>query len=172
MLSLFAAILRISEVEGGGLARTFTRIELSAPLQDLCDSYAPAVSDGGRTLSCDIEPGIRIHGEWELIAQAVINLLDNAQHHTPPGTHITVEAEMIGEQVRLSVADNGPGVAPGDQSRIVRRFTRLDSSRSTPGHGLGLNLVAAIASVHGGDLAIDDNAPGLRVTMTLPRAAG
>ncbi|GAA0335178.1 ATP-binding protein [Sphingomonas oligophenolica] len=170
LLSLFAAILRISEVEGGALARTFARIELSELIGDLCDSYAPAVSDSGRSLKCEVDPGIRLHGDRELIAQAVINLLDNAQRHTPPGTEITVAADAGPEWIRLSVADNGPGVAAEDRPRIVRRFTRLDSSRTTPGHGLGLNLVAAIAAVHGGDVLIDDNRPGLRVTMVLPRA--
>jgi signal transduction histidine kinase len=170
LLSLFAAILRISEVEGGALARTFARIELSELIQDLCDSYAPAVSDGGRSLKCAVDPGIMLHGDWELIAQAVINLLDNAQHHTPPGTQITVAAEAGADWIRLSVADDGPGVAAEDWPRIVRRFARLDASRTRPGHGLGLNLVAAIAAAHGGEVLIDDNRPGLRVTLLLPRA--
>ncbi|MDB5706690.1 MAG: sensor histidine kinase [Sphingomonas bacterium] len=170
LLSLFAAILRISEVEAGALARTFAPIDLSDLLTDLCDSYAPAISDGGRSLGCEIDPGIGVHGDRELIAQAVINLLDNAQRHTPPGTHIVLAVDANEDTVRLSVADDGPGVARADWPRIVRRFTRLDSSRTTPGHGLGLSLVAAIAAAHGGDVVIGDNAPGLRVTMTLPRA--
>jgi len=172
LLALFAAILRISEVEGGALSKTFARVDLSDLVNDLCDSYAPAVSDGGRTLDCEIEPNIRLHGDWELIAQAVINLLDNAQHHTPPGTRIIVAADADEVWIRLSVADNGPGVAAEDRPRIARRFARLDSSRTTPGHGLGLNLVEVIAEAHGGTLLIDDNMPGLRVTMVLPRAQG
>ncbi|MEO9131108.1 MAG: HAMP domain-containing sensor histidine kinase [Sphingomonas sp.] len=171
LLSLFAAILRISEVEGGEIARTFATIDLSELVRDLCDSYAPAVSDDGRSLECTCDAGIALHGDRELIAQAVINLLDNAQRHTPPGTRITVAADADGEWIRLSVADNGPGVAAEDRPRIVRRFTRLDSSRATPGHGLGLNLVAAIAAAHGGTLLIEDNRPGLRATMVLPRAS-
>lgn len=171
LLALFAAILRISEVEGGALSRTFLRIDLSALLLDLCDSYAPAVSDGGRNLDCEIAPAIGLHGDRELIAQAVINLLDNAQHHTPPGTRIVVALDADDSWIRLSVSDNGPGVAAEDRVRIVRRFARLDSSRTTPGHGLGLNLVEAIAEAHGGLLRIDDNNPGLRVTMVLPRAS-
>ncbi|MEO8373958.1 MAG: HAMP domain-containing sensor histidine kinase [Sphingomonas bacterium] len=171
LLALFAAILRISEVEGGALSKTFARIDLSGLVGDLSDSYAPAVSDDGRTLECEIEPGIALHGDRELVAQAVINLLDNAQRHTPPGTRITVAVAADGEWIKLSVADNGPGVAVEDRPRIVRRFTRLDSSRTTPGHGLGLNLVEVIAQAHGGSLSIDDNTPGLRVTMVLPRAS-
>lgn len=172
LLALFAAILRISEVEGGALSKTFARVDLSELVQDLGDSYSPAISDGGRSLDCEIAPAIRLHGDRELIAQAVINLLDNAQHHTPPGTRITVAAEASEEWIRLSVADNGPGVTAEDRPRIARRFARLDSSRTTPGHGLGLNLVEVIAEAHGGSLSIDDNSPGLRVTMVLPRAQG
>ncbi|MGN6375821.1 MAG: sensor histidine kinase, partial [Sphingomonas sp.] len=92
LLRLFAAILRISEVEGGAIKRTFARVDLSDLVADLCDSFAPAVADGGRTLSCDAMIGLALNGDRELIAQALINLLDNAQHHTPPGTHITVAA--------------------------------------------------------------------------------
>ena len=169
LLALFAAILRISEVEGGALRRTFVRVDVSDLVRDLCDSYAPAVADGGRALDCTIAPGLALTGDRELLAQALINLLDNAQRHTPPGTSITVEATDSGDDIRLVVADNGPGVARADRPLIVRRFARLDASRGTPGHGLGLNLVAAIVTAHGGKLAIDDNRPGLRVTITLPR---
>ncbi|TPG38670.1 sensor histidine kinase [Sphingomonas koreensis] len=169
LLALFAAILRISEVEAGALKRTFAPVDLSDLVTDLCDSYAPAVHDNGRTLSCSAEPGIMLIGDRELLSQALINLLDNAQHHTPPGTQIAVLAEASDDWIRLSVADDGPGVAREDHARIVRRFARLDTSRATPGHGLGLNLVAAVSAAHGGALAIDENDPGLRVTMTLPR---
>jgi signal transduction histidine kinase len=171
LLALFAAIQRISEVEAGVLRRTFARVDISDLVADLCDSYAPAVTDGGRMLACRIEPDLALTGDRELIAQALINLLDNAQHHTPAGTHIAVTAEGDRDHIRLAVADDGPGVAPEHRATIVRRFARLDASRATPGHGLGLNLVVAVASVHGGDVAIDDNQPGLRVTLILPRLA-
>ena len=172
LLQLFAAILRISEVEGGAVRRTFARVDITDLVADLCDSFAPAVADGGRTLSCDIAPGLALVGDRELLAQALINLLENAQHHTAPGTHI-IAAAVSGEDgtVRLTVADDGPGVPAADRDRITRRFARLDSSRGTPGHGLGLNLVVAVAQVHGGTVTIDDNRPGLRVTITLPRSA-
>lgn len=171
MLTLFAAILRISEVEAGALKRTFAAIDLSHLLCDLCESYLPAVTDGGRTLTCNVAPGLKIRGDHELLAQALINLLDNAQHHTPSGTTIAVDAVTDGVHIAVTVADDGPGVPPEDRTLIVRRFARLDTSRGTPGHGLGLNLVSAIATAHRGTLTIDDNQPGLRVTMTLPRLA-
>lgn len=171
LLSLFAGILKIAEVEGGGVAQGFRPVNVSALVADLCDSYAPAVSDGGRTLSCTAEPNMRTLGDRELIAQALINLLDNAQAHTPRGTAITLDGEGSGEWVRVAVADSGPGVPPADRERIVHRFVRLERSRSAAGHGLGLNLVAAIARAHGGELVIADNRPGLRATLVLPRSA-
>ncbi len=172
LLTLFAAILRISEVEAGALQAIFGPVDLSDLVNDLCESYLPAVSDGGRTLAYAVAPDLMLSGNRELLAQALINLLDNAQHHTPPGTAIHVGATADGARVRLTVADHGPGVALADRARIVRRFARLDTSRAKPGHGLGLNLVSAIVAAHGGTLAIDDNAPGLRVTLTLPRLSG
>ncbi|HEU4961882.1 MAG TPA: ATP-binding protein [Sphingomonas sp.] len=169
LLKLFAAILRISEVEAGALKRTFGPVDITDLVRDLCDSYAPAIADGGRTLACDVADGLVLRGDRELLAQALINLLDNAQNHTPAGTTIHVAAVAGGETIRLTVADDGPGVAPADRARIVHRFARLDNSRGTPGHGLGLNLVVAVAQAHGGDVAIDDNRPGLIVTIALPR---
>ena len=169
LLSLFAAILRISEVEGRGLERSFAPIDISALAHDIGDTYAPAIADGGRALSCYIAPNLCVTGDRELIAQALINLLDNAQGHTPEGTSIVLLADANGPHVRLCVTDNGPGVPEADRGRIARRFVRLAGSRTTPGHGLGLNLVAAIAAAHGGTMRIGDNAPGLGVTILLPR---
>lgn len=168
LLRLFAAILRISEVEGGAIAAGFARVDLSALAEDLAESYAPAVADGGRSLAPTIATGLVVRGDRELIAQALINLLDNAQRHTPLGTTITLAAAPDADGVRLTVADNGPGVPAADRARVVRRFVRLDPSRGSSGHGLGLNLVAAIASAHRGRLLIEDNAPGLRATIWLP----
>lgn len=169
LLTLFAAILRIAEVEGGALARGFATVNLSSLVDDLCESYAPAVSDDGRELRCDIERDILVRGDRELLAQSVINLLDNAQRHTPEGTRIVVDLKGSSDGARLTVADDGSGVPAEDRERIVRRFFRLESSRTTPGHGLGLNLVSAVAAAHAGKLRISDNRPGLRATITLPR---
>lgn len=171
MLALFAAILRISEIEAGALAQMFARFDLSTLIADISESYAPAVTDGGRTLAWRVEPDIAIRGDRELIAQALINLLDNAQRHTPPGTHIAVDLAMRNQSVELSVSDTGPGVAAKDRARITQRFTRLETSRTTPGHGLGLNLVSAVASAHGARMTISDNAPGLRVVLSFERQA-
>ena len=169
LLSLFAALLRISEVEGGDVRSDFAAVDLADLVSDLCETYQPAVVDAGRVLSCEAKGSTCVLGNRELLAQVVVNLLDNAQHHTPVGTSIMLGVERGPDWIRLSVADDGPGVAPADRSRIVHRFVRLEPSRTRPGHGLGLNLVAAIASAHGGALTIADNRPGLRAIVTLPR---
>lgn len=168
LLSLFAAILRIAEVESGALVRHFKVVTISDLAADLYESYAPAVTDHGRTLDCAIEPRVTILGDRELIAQALINLLDNAQRHTPVATRILITAKANGQDVILSVCDNGPGVAAEKHGFIVRRFARIDTSRTMPGHGLGLNLVLAIAEAHKGRLVIKDNQPGLHVSLVLP----
>jgi signal transduction histidine kinase len=169
ILSLFAAILRISEVESGEIRRLFKPVDLSALVTDLAESYAPAVREAGRALSWTIAPGLAVTGDRELIAQAVTNLLENAQRHTPPGTEIHIHLAESGKSTQISVADTGPGVAPADRDRIARRFIRLESSRTRAGHGLGLNLVAAVARLHRGHLRFADNAPGLVAEIDLPR---
>lgn len=169
LLALFAAILRISEVESGELVRSFRPLDLGALAQDVCETCAPAISDGGRLLRCRAETGISVAADQELLAQAMINLLENAQTHTLTGTTIAVEMTHDQSSTELTIADDGPGVAAVDHERIMRRFVRLDASRTTPGNGLGLNLVAAIVTMHGGSLAFSDNEPGLRATITLPR---
>ncbi|MGU3317467.1 ATP-binding protein [Sphingomonas sp. M6A6_1c] len=168
ILALFAAILRISEVEGGGIGRSMEMLDVVELASDLCETYAPAVADGGRTLTCNTIGGALVRGDRELLAQGLINLLDNAQVHTPLGTGITLTVTRQEGTVLLSVEDDGPGVPATDRIRIVRRFVRLEESRSRPGNGLGLNLVAAIAALHRGRLVIEDNRPGLRAMLVLP----
>lgn len=169
LLTLFGAILRISEVEGRGLERSFAPVDVAVLARDIGDTYAPAIVDGGRTLDCYVDETLWVNGDRELIAQALINLLDNAQAHTPEGTAIILLADSQGRDIRLCVVDDGPGVPEADRERIARRFVRLTNSRSTPGNGLGLNLVSAIAAAHGGTMRIGDNHPGLGVTILLPK---
>lgn len=168
ILSLFGAILRISEVESGKIRRRFTPVDLSALVTDLAESYAPALRETGQALSWAIAPGLTLDGDRELIAQAVINLIENAQRHTPEGTNIDIDASEGDAHVKIVVADDGPGVAEADRALISRRFIRLDSSRSQAGHGLGLNLVAAVARLHRGELRFTDNHPGLIAELDLP----
>lgn len=169
VLALFAAILRIAEIEGGETSSRFVPVDLSQLATELAEGYAPAVSDDGRKLLWSVEPGLTVMGDRELIAQAGANLLENAQLHTPPATLIKLSLAAVGAYVCLTIKDNGQGVAKADRSRIVERFKRLETSRSKVGHGLGLSLVDAVARLHGGRLAFDDCSPGLAATIELPR---
>ena len=171
VLKLFSSILLIAAVEGGKIRTFFVSVDLSALLTDLCESYGPAIEDSGRQLDWSIDPGIRLAGDRELLAQAVINLLDNAQIHTPEGANIRVELHEGTDAVSLVVTDNGPGIPEPDRQRVLQRFVRLEASRSTPGHGLGLSLVKAIAEVHGAQLTLTDAEPGLRVGIRIPKEA-
>ncbi len=117
-----------------------------------------------------------MHGSRELISQALANLVDNAiKYGAPAGgadhAEVVLAATERGDRVLLSVADSGPGIAEGDRARVLERFVRLEQSRSEPGSGLGLSLASAIARLHGGELTLANNHPGLVITISLPRTA-
>ena len=169
LLSLFAAILRIAEVEGGETRRFFATVDLSALATELAESFAPSVEDDKRTLLWSIEPGVMLEGDRELLAQAVINLLENAQRHTPDGTVIRLSLVSADQSACFQVRDSGPGVPNSDLARITKRFARLESSRKTPGYGLGLSLVKAVAKLHRGRLTLRNEQPGFSATLELPR---
>ena len=170
VLSLFAAILRIAEVEAGQTRRYFKTVDLSELLTDLADSYAPAIEDGGRTLRSSMESAVAVEGDRELLAQAVINLVENAQRHTPPGSSIRLTLTSSATTAFVQVTDDGPGVPPRELGSIPKRFSRLETSRSTPGYGLGLNLVRAVAKLHDGRLVLKNADPGLSAVIELPKA--
>lgn len=170
MLMLFTSILRIAEVEGGGLERSFERVELSALMEEVAESFAPALVDSGHAMDWVIEPDLEINGNRELLAQLATNLLDNARIHTPAGTAIQLNLESEMNVLRLSVEDNGPGVAEAELPKLLQRFFRSEASRTTAGNGLGLSLVAAVAHAHGGEVSVENAAPGLRIVVTLPRS--
>ena len=170
VLSLFSAILRLSEVESGETRRQFDSVDLSALLTELAESYGAAFEDDHRSLLWTIEPGLRVQGDRELLAQAVINLLENAHRHTPGESVVRMIAGKNEREVQIEVADNGPGVPVAELTRITKRFTRLENNRNTAGHGLGLSLVSAVAHLHDGRLVLSDGAPGLRAWLQLPRA--
>ena len=171
VLLQFSAILRIAEVESGETRRYFAAVDLSSLALELAESFAPSVEEDCRTLLWSIEPGICVEGDRELLAQAFINLLENAQRHTPIGTVIRMTLVGAGNLASLSVVDNGPGVPKAELSRITKRFARLESSRNTVGYGLGLSLVKAVARLHRGSLILNNANPGLSATMELPRMA-
>jgi len=169
VLSLFAAILRIAEVESGETRRYFAPVDVSELVTELAESYAPAIADEGRRLLWSIELGLTIEGDRELLAQAAANLIENAQFHTPADTLIRVTGTRVGECVCIQVTDNGSGVPESELGRITRRFARLDSSRQKRGYGLGLNLASAVAKLHGGRLLLKNAKPGFVAIIELPR---
>ena len=168
LLGTFAALLRIAQVEAGAQQAAFRRVDLSLIAETVADAFAPAAEDEGHTLTADVAPGVAIHGDQELLTQMLVNLVENAMRHTPQGSRIAILlARTPGSGAVLAVEDDGPGVPEAERERVLRRFYRLEQSRTTPGSGLGLSLVAAVAELHGAELRIEDAQPGLRASVTV-----
>ena len=167
LLKTFNALLSIAQVESRA-KDDFTHTSLSDICEDLAELYDVLSEDGEHTFAASIEPGLDIMGNRQLMAQAITNLLDNAVKYTPSGGNIRLSAEKRGDNILVSVADNGKGIPPDKRDEVLKRFVRLDSARSTPGNGLGLSLVSAIVALHNGSLTLHDNKPGLRIQITLP----
>ena len=167
LLKTFNALLNIAQVESRA-KDDFKHESLSAICDDLAELYDVMTEEGEHSFAAHIERGLDIMGNRQLIAQAITNLLDNAVKYTPSGGHITLTAEQRGENIHVSVGDNGHGIPPDKRDDVLKRFGRLDSARSTPGNGLGLSLVSAIVALHNGSLQLHDNKPGLRIEITLP----
>jgi signal transduction histidine kinase len=172
LLDMFSALLRIAQVEGGSPRRGFAPLDLAALVETVVDAYAPDAEASGHALLADIGGSAAVEGDKELLMQALANLVENALRHTPSGTHIAIRVCGGGAAggLVLAVEDDGPGVPPTDLTRLTERFYRGEHSRTTPGNGLGLSLVAAVAALHAARLRIETLAPGLRVAMHLPGA--
>jgi signal transduction histidine kinase len=165
ILATFAALLRIAEVEAGTRRAGFADVDLGAVAANVVEAFAAPAEDEQKTLVPSIEPGVTVRGDCELLTQLLANLVENAILHTPEDTRIEVRLARTAGGSRLTVADDGPGVPAEERERIFAKFHRLDRSRTVPGSGLGLSLVSAIADLHGARIAVDDNRPGLRVTL-------
>lgn len=168
LLELFAAILRISEVEAGTLRRDFRDLSMTELVDDLVDSYAPDFEISGHLLVSTIDPDLRLQGDRRLLRQLIANLLDNALRHTPPGTTTSLSLTSRANCLLLTVSDDGPGVPAEDAPRLFDRFSRSEASRTTAGHGLGLALVAAVTRMHDGTISLGEGA-GFRVEILLGR---
>jgi len=166
VLETFDALLRIGQIEAGARRAAFKPIDLAEIARDVVEAFQPAADEGGRTLVSRLDTPLPMLGDRELLTQMVANLLDNALRHTPQGVRIAVGGDRSAYGVRLTVEDNGPGVDQRDLPAIFQRFYRGDAARGSPGSGLGLSLVAAIAELHGLDCSASDNHPGLKVTLT------
>ncbi|MCG6940611.1 MAG: HAMP domain-containing protein [Thiohalocapsa sp.] len=176
LLAAFNALLRIARVESGSRRAAFADLDPVVLLHDVAELYEPLAADKGQHLEVspaqsDAGPeALHIHGDRDLLFQALANLLDNAIKYTPPGGHIRVAVTTDNGHVAITVSDSGPGIPPELRGKVLQRFYRIDASRSEPGHGLGLSLVQAVAQLHGAELTLGDAAPGLRVALRLPVA--
>lgn len=168
VLETFAALLRITQIESRQRRAGFADVDLSRLLECLGSDYGPVLEDQGRSLHVQIANGLHVHGDAVLLTQMFVNILENALHHPPAGTPVTLRLERMGAGCRVTIDDAGPGIPAHERTRVLRRFVRLDASRSSPGSGLGLALVAAVAELHDLVLTLGDAAPGLRVQLDFP----
>lgn len=165
ILDTFAALLRIAQVEGQASKARFRTLDLSMLLHTVAEVYLPIAEAQRQSLITDIAPDLYVLGDRELLTQLFANLVENALRHSPPGAAVTVGACDRGTAIEAIVADTGPGIPEALRGKVFQRFYRLDESRATPGQGLGLSLVAAIAGLHETAAELADNQPGLRVTL-------
>ncbi|WP_137864314.1 MULTISPECIES: HAMP domain-containing sensor histidine kinase [unclassified Sphingomonas] len=170
ILAMFAAILRITEVEGGDRRAMFRRLDLTEIAAGAAEAIEVLADEKGQTLRLGPWAPAPIDGDERLLTQLVVNLVENAVNHTPPGSILAVSVTREADAAVLTVADDGPGIAPAEHALALRRFGRLEHSRNRPGHGLGLPLVQAIAALHRGALELADNRPGLIARIRLPLA--
>ena len=177
LIRTFDALLMIARAESGQARDNMTEFDASEIARDVGDLYEPVADEKGIALKIDAPAAAPVRGNRELVSQALANLIDNAIKYAGPSgkvngvpAEIVVKAGNDGERITLSVADRGPGIPDADRGRVVERFVRLEESRSEPGSGLGLSLASAVARLHGGELKLEDNHPGLRTTIALPRA--
>ena len=166
LLAIFAALLRISQVESGSRLSAFAALSLSELLERIYEMYRPVAEDQHQVLLRDIQPGVWIRGDGELLTQMFSNLIENAIRHAPSGAGILIRLAVSGNSANASVEDNGPGIPADERDKVFRRFYRLTGSRSAPGNGLGLALVSAIANLHHAKIELRDNQPGLEVLTT------
>jgi len=167
LLATFGALLRIARIESGERRAAFTDVELTAVVDDVAELYGPLIEETGKKFVLHNAPRILARGDRDMLFQAIANLLDNASKHTPSGGRIELSLGRADGDVEIVVADDGPGIPPSERKKVLGRFYRLDESRTTPGSGLGLSLVAAVVDLHDGELRLEDNDPGLRILIRL-----
>lgn len=170
MLTTFNALLRIARIEAGARRAAFSSVDLDKLVTAVVELYEPLAEDKGQQLQVTVEPVALVQGDRDLLFQALANLLDNAIKYSPAKALIgvTLRGDITG--CSIEVRDSGPGIPAADRGRVLQRFVRLEDSRSTPGNGLGLSLVAAVAKLHGAEIELSDAAPGLAVRLDFPAA--
>jgi signal transduction histidine kinase len=171
LLATFNALLSIAEAEAGTARDQFVPLDLEGLLSDVAELYEPLAEAAELSFgfACDRDAlRLKVMGDRDLLFQALANLLDNAIKFSDPGGAVTLSLKRRGDRLDITVADRGPGVPAAARGKVMERFYRLEESRTTPGSGLGLSMVAAVARLHDGELSLSDNGPGLRATIALP----
>ncbi len=169
LLGTFNALLSIAEAEAGARREGWSVVDLAEIARNVAELYEPLAEENGMELAVETDATLPVRGDRHLLSQALANLLDNALKYAPEG-RIVLRAHEHGETVRVEIADNGPGIPADRREAVFDRFVRLEGSRSSPGNGLGLSLVRAVAKLHAGACWLEDNAPGLKAVMTFPLA--
>ena len=167
MLRLISATLEISSTEVGAGKQHFEHFDVAQLLRDICEIYNPVAEERGMSIAVEAPEQLGYVGNRQSIGRAVANLVDNALHYG--GKSIELRATQSGDMIELSVSDRGPGIPPELREHALGKYRRLEEARTTEGSGLGLALARAVARLHGGDIALEDNEPGLRVVLTLRR---
>ncbi|HEX3990309.1 MAG TPA: ATP-binding protein, partial [Acetobacteraceae bacterium] len=170
IVTVFQALLRIAEIEAGSRRASFRRVDIVTALDGVADLYGAVAEEKGVDLTVAHPNRLEINGDAALIQQAVANLVDNAVKFSPEHGMVRLAAAQDGRRIRITVTDQGPGIPEEDRSRATERFYRGDMARGTPGSGLGLALVQAVAYLHGGVLRLEDARPGLRAALELAYA--
>jgi signal transduction histidine kinase len=171
LLEMFSALLRIAQIESGSRRAGFSQVDLSELIEFVATTYQPVAEDHGDRLLSPIAPGLFVSGDRGLLLQLATNLVENALRHTPPGSTIQLQLQRDGADIVVVVADDGPGIPAEEHAKVFRRFYRREASRTTPGSGLGLALVAAVAELHGARISLRDGKPGLVVELRFPGAS-
>lgn len=169
LLATFNALLRIARIESKQRCEGFTCVDLSLLVSDVVELYEPLAEEKQLSLAIQLHPVSSLQGDRNLLFQAIANLLDNAIKYTPAQGTIRISVVEDGPMIRIIIADSGPGIPTAAREKVFQRFFRLDTSRATPGSGLGLSLVAAVAKLHGMTISLQDNSPGLLITLEFPK---
>jgi two-component system sensor histidine kinase/response regulator len=168
VIDIFNALMRLAEIDAGVRRSGFVRLDLGRIACEAMEFYLPLAELRKIDLRVDAAPGLAVDGDPQLLAQALGNLVDNAIKFAGEGSSVTIAAGRAGDVLTLAVRDHGPGIPERDKPKVVQRFYRGDRSRATPGAGLGLALVLAVAQLHRGRLELADNRPGLAATLAIP----
>jgi signal transduction histidine kinase len=165
ILQTFDALLQIGQINTLDMRKRFKAVDLSELTSQLVESYQPVATEKTQQFTAQIAPDLKVQGHRELLAQMLVNLIENAINHCPEGANINLRAFSHEGTVTLIFSDTGPGIPPAHRKNIFQPFYRLERSRKTPGSGLGLALVRSIATIHGVSISLDDNDPGLTIRL-------